>query len=236
MYGVWRSFLHGVCVWNPKHGGREADASSHRAQTSHECSAPLDLTARQDAALLRKARAQEVLTRTMPEHAGRVIPKPPPGRDDKRVRPESQASHRPLSATGTPVAIPPDKESSKVKSKAEKLYEMNIRKLRSLAKPLDPAQKGQGEKRFFEWAGDERGEGIGKWEKEGKWDRKVERVCVMTVTTALQVRGKRLIGTGDSVWEADGSHDQAVENRSTDGCDRHATGKALAQEVLILLS
>ena len=111
-------------------------------------------------------------------HAGKVIAKPPPGRDVDR----NQAA-RPL------IVIPPEqveaviptRETARVKSKEEKVYDMHLRKLRSLAKALDARQKGEGEKRFFEWAVDEMGEGLSRWGTDGKWEGKVERVWVMVV-------------------------------------------------------
>jgi len=182
---MYLSYSHS---YHPKHQRRDQAhvASRHRAQTNHGCSAPLDFTARQDAAILRKARAQDVLARTMPAHQGKVIAKPPPGRDVERIRPTpipklSQPSSN-ADAAAMMAASAPEEEKSMAKSRAEKLYETHLRKVRSLAKPLNSRQKGEGERRFFEWAVDERGEGFEKWEKDGKWDGKTERVWIMSVT------------------------------------------------------
>jgi len=179
---LWRRVLHCVrpsCFL--KAAGRAADGRRHRAQTSHDCSAPLDFNARHDAAVLRKARAQEVMARTMPEHAGRVVAKPPSGRDDERISPPKPSGPSKKSSVETETAIVPEKVETKVKSKAEKVYEIRLRKLRSLANPLDPMQMGgEGrEKRFFELGVDGRGEGLLSWQKEGKL--KVERVWITAV-------------------------------------------------------
>lgn len=123
----------------------------------------------------------------MPQHAGRINAKPPPGRDVERKPPEPSPR-----ATDSKDALPVEQHVvTKVKTKAEKLYEMHLRKLRSLAKPLDPSQQGseERERRFFEWGTEQRGQGAEAWEKEGKVEGKLERVWVMAVS--LQFTMKR---------------------------------------------
>lgn len=72
------------------------------------------------------------------------------------------------------------------KTKAEKLFEIQLRKLRSLANPLDGTGKGQGggqgvgERRFFEWGVDLEQRGLGMEQWEGKSERVwVDSVCLL---------------------------------------------------------
>jgi hypothetical protein len=61
---------------------------------------------------------------------------------------------------------------------------MHLRKLRSLAKPLDPKQR-DGDKRFFEWGvGDV--ETARMWADSGKWEGgRLERSWVLQVSYAV---------------------------------------------------
>ena len=171
------------------------DGDRHRSQVAHECSAPLDFNERQEAAVQRKSRAQEVLARTMPGFTGRVIPKPPPGRDVQRIQTNDEEVEAVQSPPSGDAATPRETLPTKGKSKADKVYEMHLRKLRSLAKPLDGSQKPNGvERRFFECATDEKGDLVKRWEEEGKWEGKLERVWVKTVSLLYLRAGSRLIG------------------------------------------
>ena len=162
----------------------------------------------------------------MPNHAGKVIAKPPPGRDV--VRP--QTGKRPIAIPPKEVEmVTPGREAAKPKSKEEKVYDMHLRKLRSLAKALDTGRKGEGEKRFFECAVDEMGEGLSRWGMEGKWDGKVERVWVMVVccfgwsTAALAD-----VGLGYTLWEIDGSHDQLIQGLASKRSLRSEAGSPIS--------
>ncbi|GFZ47883.1 hypothetical protein JCM24511_05630 [Saitozyma sp. JCM 24511] len=171
----------------------------HRQQAAHACSAPEDFNDRHEAFLLRRSHAQEVLARTFPDQAARSIPKPPPQRDVVRPPPSATTSGGRLGPSPDlpPTAVSsgttsqtqtqvPAQTQSKTKSKAEKLYDMHLRKLRSLAKPLDSKQR-DGDKRFFEWGtGDV--ENARKWADSGKWERgKLERSWVLQETPTGKV-------------------------------------------------
>jgi hypothetical protein len=67
------------------------------------------------------------------------------------------------------------------KSKAEKMYEIELRKLRSLAKSLDSKMQATGERRFFQWTVGV-SEDVEKWKGGGKIDKKWEKVWVPIVS------------------------------------------------------
>ncbi|ODN79444.1 hypothetical protein, variant 2 [Cryptococcus amylolentus CBS 6039] len=70
----------------------------------------------------------------------------------------------------------PAVQSSKVKTKSEKLWDIQLRKIRSSATRLGPGgEVPQDEKRYFEWAVDVEGKGVESWEKGGKWMGKASR-------------------------------------------------------------
>jgi hypothetical protein len=73
------------------------------------------------------------------------------------------------------------KTNTTTKSKAEKMYEIELRKLRSLAKPLHCKMQATGERRFFQW-GLGVSEDVKKWEGGGKIDKKWEKVWVPVVS------------------------------------------------------
>ena len=153
----------------------------------------------------------------MPQHVGKVITKPPPPRDIKRRQPERFTSTSTPSTSTIVDSSVPQQVVKKEKSKAEKLFDIQLWKLRSLARPLDLTQKGEGERRFFEWGVDQLAKGVAKWEKEGKWDGKVERVWVFAVGPARQwvVQVDRLMVAGDTLWKGDGPHDSSFQDRSS---------------------
>ncbi|RSH92318.1 hypothetical protein EHS25_008733 [Saitozyma podzolica] len=171
-------------------GCGEAFCVVHRQQAAHACSAPEDFNDRHEAFLSRRTHALEVLARTFPDQAARSIPKPPPQRDV--VRPPSamttsRGSDQPPTAVSSSSTTQTQiQDNGKTKSKAEKLYDMHLRKLRSLAKPLDPKRR-DGEKRFFEWGiGDV--ENARKWADSGKWEGgKLERSWVLQETPTGKV-------------------------------------------------
>lgn len=83
------------------------------------------------------------------------------------------------------LAQPKEKTNTTIKSKAEKMYEIELRKLRSLAKPLDSKMQATGERRFFQWGiGDS--DDVKKWEGGGKIDKKWEKVWVPAVSYHLR--------------------------------------------------
>ena len=148
----------------------------HRRQDDHSCPAPRDHTTRSDAADARKVKAADILAKHFPHHPAKEIAKPTAHtRDLKRQRPtspprlspgvptqpiDSSSSEFPPpgadkvdSSAGTGKAVSQDIGSGKVasvKSKEVKLFELQIRKLRMGAKPLDPKQKPDKDRRFFE--------------------------------------------------------------------------------------
>ena len=85
------------------------------------------------------------------------------------------------------------KSTTTTKSKAEKMYEIELRKLRSLAKPLDPKMQAMGERRFFQWSVGV-SEDIKKWEGRGKVDKKWEKVWVPVVSSTYEGKGERADG------------------------------------------
>nr|XP_031860696.1 uncharacterized protein CI109_003739 [Kwoniella shandongensis]KAA5527768.1 hypothetical protein CI109_003739 [Kwoniella shandongensis] len=167
---------------------------AHRAQTSHSCSAPLIHEKRYDAFLSRRTQAQEILAQHFPEQVGRVIPKPPPGREVIKKRPKSPERSPPsvqatlsssstsgLSTSNENATAQTSSASKKPKTKAEKLWEIQIRKIKMGAKPLSPTGSGSvadDEKRFFEWGVDLERKGVKGWKDGGKWTGKVERVWI----------------------------------------------------------
>lgn len=169
----------------------------HRQQAKHSCPGPLDYTHRSEAALARKSQAQSILAKHFPEAVGRVIPKPPAGRDVQRPRPKSPEKLPPSlsqptvssnDCTSSSTTIGNEKqEDKKVKTKNEKLYDIHLKKIRSLAVPLDKKQKADGrDRRFFEISLGEAKlvEVDESWRGNGKW-AKVERVWVLSVRASI---------------------------------------------------
>lgn len=155
-------------------------AYSHRAQTAHSCTAPLEHNARNDAQEARRARAREIMAQKFPQYKDRVIPKPPPQRDVVKVKTRPPSPLPPTPPLPEQPAPPP--EPVVRKTKAEKLREVEIRKIRSLAIPLDPKMRADGERRFFQWSVGSPG-AVDIWEKEGKLggEKKPDRVWVPQV-------------------------------------------------------
>lgn len=170
---------------------------SHRAQDKHSCVSPADYNSRQEAAEARKVAARAIISKNFPNMANKSIPKPPPPKDVVRVRPLSperlppslrpaigaDTSNTTRGSSETPVSA-----KTAVKTKAEKLAEIHVRKIRSLAKPLIARTGGVSddlERRFFEWGSDASGSGgnVQKWVQTGKWTGGVlERSWVESVS------------------------------------------------------
>jgi hypothetical protein len=90
------------------------------------------------------------------------------------------------------------KPAVKTKTKAEKMYELELRKLRSLARPLDLKLKlksgtgSQGDgRRFFQW-GLGTNEEVKEWKAGGKMDRKMDRVWVPIVGISTPIDSDEL--------------------------------------------
>lgn len=75
------------------------------------------------------------------------------------------------------------KTTVRSKTKEEKLWDIHVRKIRSLAAPLRgaPSDVGNQERRYFEW-GVGSVDGVKAWEGGGKWSGKVERNWVLAVS------------------------------------------------------
>lgn len=160
----------------------------HRSQKGHSCSGPLDYTKRDDAAQERKRKAQEVLAQHFPEAVGRSVPKPPPPKTIQKTRAASPArlppslQEQPSSSESNPTK---PESQKRPKTKSEKLFDIHVRKIRSLAKPLDGKVK-EGDKRFFECVpGVTDGAKVKKWEEVGKLDSKPERYWVLAVSGSV---------------------------------------------------
>lgn len=188
---------------------------SHRSQESHACSGPLQTHARQDAFLERRAKAKELIAQKFPEIRTREIPKLPPQKDVVKQRPPSPERLPPSlqSQTLTPPPPPSDTVKAKSKSKAEKLLEIELRKLRSLAKPLDPKMRADGERRFFQWAVGSTAD-IEVWKEKGKIDKKWEKVWVPVVSSHL----RRCMGLipANTHWEITGCNDRPIQTSSSE--------------------
>ncbi|WVR04779.1 hypothetical protein IAU60_001791 [Kwoniella sp. DSM 27419] len=152
----------------------------HRSQAAHSCTAPLVHHQRHDAFLERRAKARELVSQHFPDHGSRVIPKPPPPRDIIRKKPPSperlppslQARLDPAPESSGPTA------ASRVKTKAEKLWDIHLRKVRSMATPLVKGAKAEGERRFFEWSIDLSQARVDVWRETAKMNGKPDRAWV----------------------------------------------------------
>jgi len=148
----------------------------------------LDYTKRDEAAQERKRKAQEVLAQHFPEAVGRSVPKPPPPKTIQKTRPASpprlppSLQQHPSSSTSAPTQ---PESQKRLKTKSEKLFDIHVRKVRSLARPLDGKVK-EGDKRFFESVpGVTDGAKVKKWEEVGKLESKSERYWVLTVSVSV---------------------------------------------------
>lgn len=156
----------------------------HRAQTAHSCTAPLDFNVRQDALIERRAKAKEVMAEKFPQYKDRVIPKRPPQKDIIKARPKSPDRLPPsLQPASSPVQPHPESVvvEKPVKTRAQKLRELEVRKLKSLARPLDPKLRVDGDRRFFEWATGT-ADDIRSWQEGEEIGRKLNKVWVPVVS------------------------------------------------------
>jgi hypothetical protein len=161
---------------------RERADNSHRSQESHACTAPLETNARHDAFLERRAKAKEIIAQKFPDTKTREIPKLPPQRDVIKQRPESPDRLPPSLQPRPPSPRAQVKTNTTTKkSKAEKMYEIDLSKLITIAKPLYSKMQATGERRFFQW-GIGVSEDVKKWEGGGKLDKKWEKVWVPVVS------------------------------------------------------
>jgi hypothetical protein len=96
------------------------------------------------------------------------------------------------------------------------MHELEMRKLRSLAKPLEPKMDAGGERRFFQWSLGTKGE-IKEWEKGKGFDKtkKTEKVWVPLVcpTSCLLIVEEKLTVDYTS-GEDPGYHDNPIESRA----------------------
>jgi hypothetical protein len=151
----------------------------HRNQGAHDCTAAKDYTIKQDAAAVRKAKAQEVLRKTMPGKAGKEIPKPPPPRDTTTKLPPTNVTV----TADEKDARPATEIVKKSKTKAEKLHEVQLMKLRSMAQSLPSGKHVDvSRRRYFEWCIAKSGD-VESWVSSGKWSGiKPDRVYADTVS------------------------------------------------------
>lgn len=151
-------------------------------QDHHNCTAPRDRDRYQIALAERKAFAKDTLSKAFPDLAGRVIPKPPPGRDVVREPPAAPAAQPPVTETVTvPITQP---QQTKVK----KLRALSVRKIKSLARPLD-AKAPVDNQVYFSWEVDEKGDHVRKW-------------MAKVAAEKEEAMGKRITGTDKAavVW------------------------------------
>jgi hypothetical protein len=102
-----------------------------------------------------------------------------------KIKPKSPErlppSLQPTPAPPIPILV----AEGKTKSKAEKMQEIELRKLRSLAQPLDPKMRSDGERRFFQWTLGNRDE-VENWKKgEMMAKGKMNKVWVPSVCPFL---------------------------------------------------
>jgi hypothetical protein len=153
----------------------------------------LDFNTRQDALAERRSKAKALIAQNFPQYKDKVIPKPPPQKDVIKVRPKSPdrlppslqptVKVDPTSGQATGVSTTESGPERATRTKAEKLRELEVRKIKSLAKPLDPKMRVDGERRFFEW-GTGTSEDVRGWEGNGKLGKKLDRAWAPQVSTS----------------------------------------------------
>ncbi|KAK6903557.1 hypothetical protein I203_107062 [Kwoniella mangroviensis CBS 8507] len=189
----------------------------HRSQSTHSCTAPLDHNVRHDAFLERRDKAREIISQRFPDFRDRVIPKPPPGKDvvkTQSVKTQTQRKEdnrttelsKSSSGSGSGEGICQDNAAvdqlkPKIKSKADRLWDIHLKKIRMTAEPLLKLARNDSmtERVFFEWTMDlmQIQENVRKWKESGKWSGgKLERGwvdCDMPIGKMLDLitgRGK----------------------------------------------
>lgn len=161
MSELWRGILHHVRCAMYRLFACLTLAFSHRSQDSHSCSAPRPRDEYYISLAERQVFARETLANAFPAQAGRVIPKPPPARNIVRDPPVDVPGD-----TLPPMPPQPITAASRVPaSKADKLRALTVRKMKSLAKPVDVkmANTPMEDRRYFTWEVDESGEQLGNW-------------------------------------------------------------------------
>ncbi|OCF77110.1 hypothetical protein I204_02820 [Kwoniella mangroviensis CBS 8886] len=161
----------------------------HRSQSTHSCTAPLDHNVRHDAFLERRDKAREIISQRFPDFRDRVIPKPPPGKDvvkTQSVKTQTQRKEdnrttelsKSSSGSGSGEGICQDNAAvdqlkPKIKSKADRLWDIHLKKIRMTAEPLLKLARNDSmtERVFFEWTMDlmQIQENVRKWKESGKW-------------------------------------------------------------------
>ncbi|WWC86739.1 uncharacterized protein L201_001617 [Kwoniella dendrophila CBS 6074] len=183
-------------------GCQRAYCVEHRLQISHNCTAPLDHNVRHDAFLERRLKAKALISKQFPEYKDRIIPKPPPGKDvDIRQKLESKdpsntastslhtqkqsqttISSSEASSPNIPqpkvVEVQVEPIKPKAKSKAEKLWDIHLKKIRMTSEPLNKGSSTLSEsieRVFFEWQIDLTQNKVKNWKVIGKSDIKTEK-------------------------------------------------------------
>ncbi|BEJ14719.1 hypothetical protein CspHIS471_0404860 [Cutaneotrichosporon sp. HIS471] len=129
----------------------------HRSQEAHECTAPRALSARQDAQIVRRDKAAEVMAKHFPTQAGKeriAVPK-----QVDRTRTGSPPRLNPSSST---VPNPAPAPNPAILTANDKLYKLHQTKTRSLARPLD-AKVPRDESAALEFVVDEGGSRVRAW-------------------------------------------------------------------------
>lgn len=161
-----------VCVALPNNEHWNITDSRHRSQEAHECTAPRELSARNDAVMERRDKAKELLAKHFPQQAARERAVMPQQVDKTRsAPPPSQSSQpQPMDAAATPITpVPPAPAPAPARSADEKLYKLHLTKIRSLARPLD-AKVSRDASAAVEFVVDEGGDRVRVWtEAEGKY-------------------------------------------------------------------
>ncbi|EIW71110.1 hypothetical protein TREMEDRAFT_27039 [Tremella mesenterica DSM 1558] len=169
----------------------------HRQQDQHSCPAPSSHTARERATQERKERAQQILQLHFPGTTSKPRPTLPPQKDVdiKRKLPSTTVDQTVTSSSSSSSSASKlheprdvsveDKEGVKVvktTTKAAKIHQLHLRKLRSLAEPLE-RPKGVEEMRYFEWCLCTDHGKVKSWLYTGKWEGEVQRGAIACDTS-----------------------------------------------------
>ncbi|RXK40894.1 hypothetical protein M231_01742 [Tremella mesenterica] len=169
----------------------------HRQQDQHSCPAPSSHTARERATQERKERAQQILQLHFPGTTSKPRPTLPPQKDVdiKRKLPSTTVDQTVTSSSSSSSSASKlheprdvsveDKEGVKVvktTTKAEKIHQLRLRKLRSLAEPLE-RPKGVEKMRYFEWCLCTDHGKVKSWLYTGKWEGEVQRGAIACDTS-----------------------------------------------------
>ena len=144
-------------------------------------------------------------------------------RDLKRTRPPSPERLPPSLQPGLP-AVPANAEAAtatpRPKTKAEKLHDIQLKKLRMAAKPLIVGQKPDLPRRWFELKEGLTGmDVVSAWRDSGKLGGVTQKVWVYEVRgTVSDCLGCLGLSPGDT-------HRQGVRRNAAEGQDHSATGR-----------